>query len=132
KRIREDPEAVGAALARRDPQLRERLAEVLERDRAWRAATTEAERLRAQQRERSDAIAQARRAGDDVAGRREELKQTSARVKQLGDEARASQERLQATLALLPNVPAPDAAPGPDDEALREVGELPQLAFTPP
>jgi len=131
KRIREDSEAVGAALARRDPQLRERLAEVLERDRSWRAATTEAERLRAQQRERSEAIAQSRRAGEDVAGRLEELKQMSARVKQLGEEARASQERLQATLALLPNVPAPDAAPGPEDEVVREVGELPQLPFTP-
>ena len=131
KRIREDSEAVGAALARRDPQLRERLAEVLERDRSWRTATTEAERLRAQQRERSEAIAQSRRAGEDVAGRLEELKQMSARVKQLGEEARASQERLQATLALLPNVPAPDAAPGPEDEVVREVGEPPQLPFTP-
>ena len=64
KRIREDPEGMGAALARRDPRLSERLGEVLQRDREWRAATTEAEQLRAAQREGSEAIAAARRAGE--------------------------------------------------------------------
>jgi len=129
KRIREDPEGVRAGLARRDPQLGERLGEVLERDREWRAATTEAEQLRAAQREGSEAIAAARRAGEEVEGRLEELTQMSARVKQLGEEARSSQERLQAALALLPNVPADDAAPGPEDEVVREVGDIPQLGF---
>src|SRR5204863_6571167 len=32
-------------------------------------------------------------------------------------------------LALLPNVPADDAAPGPEDEVVREVGDIPQLGF---
>ena len=59
---------VGAALARRDPSLASVLDDVLARDEAWRAATTSAERMRAEQRERSESIAAAKRAGEDAEG----------------------------------------------------------------
>jgi seryl-tRNA synthetase len=131
KRIREDPDGVRAALARRDPELDSVLAGVLERDRRWREATTAAERLRAEQRERSQQIAEAKRAGTDVAAALGQMKELSARVKELAEQARASEEELTGQLALLPNLPDPDAAPGPEDELLREVGEIPLLDFPP-
>lgn len=131
RRIREDPDGVRAALARRDPQLGALLDEVLAKDVEWRSATTAAETLRAQQREQSERIAAGKRSGSDVTPELEELKQLSAEVKARAEQARLAEEELQATLALLPNLPDASAAPGPEDEVLREVGEVPTPAFTP-
>ncbi len=41
------------------------------------------------------------------------------------------QEQLQQALAPLPNLPDPSAAPGPEDELVRTVGEPPAFAFEP-
>jgi seryl-tRNA synthetase len=124
KRIREEPDAVKAALLRRDPGLSLALDAILELDRGWRAATSRAEELRAAQKARSEQIAQIKRAGEDATQALEEMKQLSAEVKELTEQARAAQEELQLALAPLPNLPDPTAAPGPEDELLREVGEI--------
>ncbi len=131
KRIREDPEGVRAALARRDPALGELLDEVIARDEQWRAATASAEAMRAQQREQSGQLAQASKRGEDVQERQEQMKQMSAQVKELTERARVAQEERQQALAALPNTPHPSAAEGPEDEVVREVGELPKLGFEP-
>jgi seryl-tRNA synthetase len=131
KRIREQPEAVKGALARRDPALADVLEEVLRMDREWRSATTAAERLRADQRERSERVAQAKRAGEDAQAELAALKRLSEQVKDLGERARASQQELQVTLATLPNLPDPTAAAGPDDEVIRVLGEPPAFSFSP-
>jgi seryl-tRNA synthetase len=131
KRIRDDPDGVRAALQRRDPELPATLEQVLAKDRSWRAATTASESLRAAQREHSEGVAAAKRAGADVAEELVRLKQMSAEVKDLTEQARAGQEELQAALALLPNLPDPSAAEGPDDDLVREVGEIPSFAFEP-
>jgi seryl-tRNA synthetase len=73
RRIRDDPEGVRAALARRDPALLALLEDVLVKDRGWREATTEAEALRARQRAHSDAVAAARRSGDEAQAQLAEL-----------------------------------------------------------
>jgi seryl-tRNA synthetase len=131
KLIREDPEAVKSALARRDPGLTDAIDAILDLDRQWRTATNRAEELRAEQKARSEQIAQAKRlphdgaqAGLDASQALGEMKQLSAEVKELGEQARAAQESLQSALAPLPNLPDPTAAPGPEDELVREVGEL--------
>ncbi|MCW3067707.1 MAG: seryl-tRNA synthetase [Solirubrobacterales bacterium] len=131
KRIREDPQGVSAALARRDPALAAAVEEILERDREWRAATTSAESLRAQQKARSEAFGAARAKGEDAVELRAEMQELSSQVKALGDQAAAAKQRLDALLAPLPNLPDPGAAPGPEDELVREVGAVPQLAFEP-
>jgi seryl-tRNA synthetase len=131
RRIREDPDGVRAALQRRDPRLSAALDEVLAKDLEWRSATTAAETLRAQQREHSERIAAGKRSGSDVAPELAQLKQLSAEVKARTEHARLAEEELQAALALLPNLPDPTAAPGPEDEVLREVGEIRELGFEP-
>jgi seryl-tRNA synthetase len=131
KRIRQDPDDVRAALQRRDPALAHALAEVLAKDEEWRGATAAAENLRAKQREQSEHIATAKKAGRDADAELARLKEMSAQVKELTERARVDQEHLQAALALLPNLPDPTAAPGPDDELIREVGEVATLAFPP-
>jgi seryl-tRNA synthetase len=129
RRIREDPDGVRAALRRRDPALDQTLTDVVELDAQWRRETTEAETLRARQREQSEEIARAKRGGDDAEDALAHMKQLSADVKSATERARAAEERLQATLLLLPNLPDPSAADGPEDEVVREVGQLPQFAF---
>src|SRR3954468_11778850 len=117
--IRRDPDSVRAALARRGDD--GRLDEVLELDEDWRAATASAERLRAEQKTASDAIAAAKRAGEDAGPLLERMRYMSAQVKSLTERARAAEERLQTTLATLPNLPDPTAAD--EDTVLRVVGE---------
>jgi seryl-tRNA synthetase len=131
KRIREDPDGVRAALARRDPELAQAIGEILQRDQQWRAATRAAEDLRAEQKARSDALGAARAGGEDGAELLAALKELSARVKELTEQARVAQEQLQQELARLPNLPDPSAASGPEDEVVRVIGETSQFAFEP-
>jgi seryl-tRNA synthetase len=117
--IRRDPDAVRAALARRGDT--SRLDEVLDLDEDWRAATAAAEQLRAEQKAASDAIAGAKRAGEDAGPVLERMRDMSAQVKALTERARQAEERLQSVLQTLPNLPDPTAA---DQEyTIREVGE---------
>ena len=120
-----------AALLRRDQALRAALEEVLAKDAEWRAATTAAETLRAEQREHSERIAAQKRGGADVEPELARMKQLSADAKARAEQARVAEQQLQASLALLPNLPDPSAAPGPGDDVLREVGEIPELSFEP-
>jgi seryl-tRNA synthetase len=119
--IRRDPDGVRAALARRGVD--ERLDAVLALDDEWRAATTSAERMRAEQKSASEQIAAAKRAGEDATPLRERTKDMSSEVKALTERARQAEEKLQTALAVLPNLPDPSAADD-GDEVLREVGEV--------
>jgi seryl-tRNA synthetase len=122
--IREDPDRVRAALARRGAEHAQAVEEILRRDAEWRAATARAEELRAEQKQRSETLGAARAGGEDVAERLAALKELSGQVKALTEQARAAQEQLQRELARLPNLPDPSAADGPEDELVREVGEI--------
>jgi seryl-tRNA synthetase len=124
KRIREEPQVVKDALARRDPEWALAVDAILILDQRWRAATAEAEELRAAQKARSEEIARAKRGGEDASHALAAMKELSAQVKELGEQARLAQEQLQRALVSLPNLPDPAAAPGPEDLLVREVGEI--------
>jgi seryl-tRNA synthetase len=125
--IRRDPDAVRAALARRGEE--GRLDEVLDLDEDWRASTASAERLRAEQKAASEAIAAAKRSGDDAEDVLSRMREVSAQVKALTEHARTAEERLRGALALLPNLPDPSASD--EDTVIREVGE-PRMPADPP
>jgi seryl-tRNA synthetase len=129
KRIRDDPDGVRAALGRRDPGLTEIVDRILQTDEAWRAATTSAEALRAEQKTRSEAFGAAKARGEDAPDLRAEMQQLSAQVKQFAEQAEQAKAELDALLARLPNLPDPSAAPGPEDELVREVGAVSKLDF---
>jgi seryl-tRNA synthetase len=130
KRIREDPDGVRAALARRGAGVADGLDRVLELDARRRQLLPELEGLRAEQNE---ANARIRSAAD--AGEREReieaMRGVAARAKQLEQELGEVELSLQAALAPLPNLPDSSAAPGPEDELVREVGAVPELDFQP-
>jgi len=131
RRIREDPEGVAGALARRAPALRELVAELLRADEQWREATTSAETLRAEQKARSKEFGAAKARGEDAPELREEMQRLSDEVKRCGEQAASAKERLDELIARLPNLPDATAADGPEDEELRRVGEPRALSFAP-
>jgi seryl-tRNA synthetase len=130
KRIREEPEEVRAALARRGADAADGLQQVIALDERRRALLPELEGLRAEQ---NDANARIRSAAD-VAERDREIaamRTVASRAKVLEQELGEVEADLQRALAPLPNLPDPSAAAGPEDELVREVGTIRELDFTP-
>jgi seryl-tRNA synthetase len=123
KLIRDDPELVRAALARRGQQAAAGLDAVLDLDARRRALIPTFEELRASRNAAADAIARAKRAGEDASGAIATQRVLSAREKQLSGELAEVEQQLQAALAPLPNLPDPSAAPGSEDELVKVVGE---------
>jgi seryl-tRNA synthetase len=130
RRIRDEPQEVRAALARRGEQAAGALDAVIELDARRRALLPEIEGLRAEQNQANERI----RAASDATAREREIEAmrgVAARVKQLERELAEVESRLDAALMPLPNLPDPSAAPGPEDEVERIVGEPPSFAFAP-
>ena len=130
RRIREEPAEVRAALSRRGEDAAAGLDEVIDLDRRRRALIPELEGLRAEQNEANGRI----RAAADAQERQREIdamKLVAARAKELDAELAEVDQALGAALAPLPNLPDPDAAPGPEDELVHERGEIRALSFQP-
>jgi seryl-tRNA synthetase len=130
KRIREDPDDVRSALARRGEQSAQALDEVIELDQARRRLLPELEGLRAEQNE-ANARIRSSPAGTEREQEIAAMREVSARAKQLEQQLADVDARLQAALAPLPNLPDPTAAPGPEDELVREAGTPRELSFQP-
>jgi seryl-tRNA synthetase len=127
--IRRDPEPVRAALARRGDGADGRLDAALALDARRRELLPEVEALRARQNETSQAIARAKRAGEDASGAIAEMQEVARRSRALGEELAGVESELAAAVATLPNPPDPTAADA--DEVLRAWGE-PRLPVQPP
>ncbi len=116
RRLREDPDAVREALARRGPDAAAAVDRVLAADERWRTLTAELETLRAEQNRASKG-----RRGAPTPEEREQLAALAARGRELSDAETAARAELDAELLSLPNLPAADS---PDeDTVIRTVGE---------
>jgi seryl-tRNA synthetase len=120
--LRDDPDGVKAALARRGVEAPE-VDAVLETDAAWRVEVKRAEDLRSEVKALSKQVGEAKKAGD--AARAEEL---SGRSRRLGEDERAAaaqadvlSEQVRTALLYLPNIPAEDAPDGIGEEDNVEV-----------
>jgi seryl-tRNA synthetase len=115
RRLRSEPDAVRAALARRgDPSLPESVDRVLALDERRRALLPELEELRA----RRNAMPKPKGGDDPVIA---EMRALREQEKTLSGELGSVEEQLAQAQAALPNIPADDAADA--DTVLREVGE---------
>ena len=120
--LRDDPAGVKAALGRRGVEEAE-VDAVLAADVARRAARTRFENLRAEVKELSRQVGQAKKAGDEA--RAEELRARSLQVgedeRAAAAEADAAEERVRTGLLYLPNIPAEDAPDGVGEDDNVEV-----------
>jgi seryl-tRNA synthetase len=121
KAIREDPDGVRAALARRRDGSDAVLDRVLALDARRRELLPEVEGIKAQQNKASQAIAAAKQEGGDASAAIAEMQQVARRGKALREELDGVQAELDEALASLPNPPDPAAAD--EDEVLYERGE---------
>ena len=130
KRIRDEPDAVRAALARRGEGIAGQVDGVLDLDGRRRELLPELEGLRAEQNE---ANARIRSAADAQEREREieAMRAVAARAKELEQELAVVDSALDAALAALPNLPDPTAAGGPEDELVREAGAVREMDFEP-
>jgi seryl-tRNA synthetase len=125
--IREDPEGVRSALARRGDEAG--LQRVIELDRRAREQRPQLEELAAARNRASEAIAAAKRAGEDAEAAIAEQRELGARQKELEQQVSELEAERQAALAALPNLPDPGAAD--EDTVVREVGEAKMPVATP-
>jgi seryl-tRNA synthetase len=110
KSIRNDPQPVLDALARRKDGSDDRLKEALELDARRREILPRSEELSAKQNAANDAIASAKRDGGDASAAIDEMKKISAENKQLKEELANVDELLATVQGSLPNPPDPSAA----------------------
>jgi seryl-tRNA synthetase len=121
RRLRAEPDAIRAALARRGDASESRVGEVLALDERRREILPEIEDLRARKNAASEQIAQAKKAGEDAAEAIAAMREVGSREKSLNGELADVDEKLRSTMAALPNPPQADA---PDaDTVIRTVGE---------
>ena len=129
KRIRDEPDAARAALARRGAA--ESLDELLALDARRRELLPRVEEGRARRNEVSDEIAAAKRSGEDAEARIGEMRELGGEIKRLEGELAEVETRRDELAATLPNLPHPDAPDGGEDDAvtMREVGDRPTFDF---
>jgi seryl-tRNA synthetase len=114
---------VKAALARRGTDgVADAVDQVLAADERWRALTTRAEELKAEQNAAGKQVGELKRAGEDASvamARSTELKE---QVGPAEDEARLAKAELDTLLVTLPNLTDP-STPEKEEEVIRQVGE---------
>jgi seryl-tRNA synthetase len=134
KRLRQEPDAVRAALARRlDSSLDAAVSDLLALDAERRALLTRVETLKAQRNSASDEVARRKKAGQPADELLAVLKTSSEEVKSLDAQVRTIDERLEHELLRVPNLPH---AGVPDGDAsanrvVRTWGEAPSFSFEP-
>lgn len=127
KLVREDPARLDAALARRGAETGSaRLADL---DSARRSSQTRLQSLQEMRNQRSRAIGEAKRSGDEVGAQRlqDEVTALKAEMAELEERERAQDAALNAALASLPNILDDDVPDGPDESAnveFRRWGEV--------
>lgn len=128
--LRNDPESVASALARRGFEFDAAAYRALEEQR--KAQQTRAEELQAERNQRSKAIGKAKAAGEDIEPLKEAVAGLGAQLDEAKTELEALQTRLTDIQSGLPNLPdaaMPDGEDETDNAVIRHWGEPPSFAF---
>ena len=132
KLIRQEPEKVKAALARRKEE--DKIDELLKLDSQRRDVLYEAEQLKSKQNAVSKDIPRIKKEGGDVAPIFEEMKKLSEEIKALDAKTREIEETIESMMLRIPNLPNPSVPDGDtdeDNEQIRTFGEPTKFDFEP-
>ncbi len=131
--LRESPDSIRAALARRGGKTDETLDEVLRLDEERRGLLQRAEKLKAERNQASEEVARRKREQIDAADLIAQLKGVSDAIKQLDQQVRVVEQDLEEHMLLLPNPPLPELPDGDEsaNAVVRSWGEPPSLQFSP-
>jgi seryl-tRNA synthetase len=130
--IRDHPAEFDRGLARRGLPLR--TDEILELDRAWRAAETRAQEAQARRNNIARDIGAAKKRGEDIAPLLRQVAEDKDAEAAFAADAARLRAAIDEILAGLPNLPADDVPDGRDETAnllLRREGEPPRFNFAP-
>lgn len=132
KLIRQEPEAVAAALAKRGGEFP--IQQVLDTDATRRALVHEMELLRAEQNQASEAIGAAKKAKQDASEAIAAMKAIKEKIAALEERVRIADAELADLLLGIPNLPDASLPEGQDEAYNREErawGEIPRFSFEP-
>lgn len=132
KLIRQEPDKVKAALARRKEE--DKIDELLSLDQRRRDVLYEAEQLKSKQNAVSKEIPKIKKEGGDVAPIFAEMKELSEKIKGHDAELRELDEAIHALMLRIPNIPNPTVPDGDTDEdnvEIRRFGEPTKFNFEP-
>ncbi len=130
--LRNDPEAVKAALAKRgDPSLADAVDQVLAIDEERRRAIGEVEDLKARRNEDSRKIGELKRRGEDAQALILAMREVGERIGALDAVVSGSDARIRDILLGVPNAPMDAVPPGGEEDnvLVREWGEKPAFPF---
>jgi len=133
RRIRQEPELVKAALAKRDPQLALAVDQILELDEVRRAGLGEVNDLKAERNRVSKEIGELKRAAQDASAIVEEMRRVGDRISEIDERVGAAEATIDEILLGLPNTPL-DAVPAGGEDAnvvVRTHGAPATFAFEP-
>lgn len=131
--IRESPDSIRAALARRGGDVGGTLDEVLRLDEERRSLLQRAEKLKAERNRASEEVARRKRERADAAELIAQLKGVSDTVKELDQQVRAVEAALEEQMLLLPNLPLAELPNGDESAStvVRSWGQAPAFGFAP-
>ncbi|MBI4502954.1 MAG: serine--tRNA ligase [Gemmatimonadetes bacterium] len=128
--LRESPEQVRAAIARRGGQHGPLLDSIIQLDQRRRETLQKVEKLKAERNTASEVVARRKRAQEDAGGTLAGLRELSEEIKRLDDEERTLDAELHERLLQLPNLPLSEVPDGgaAANRVVRTWGEIPKLA----
>lgn len=135
RQIRENPDDVVAALARRGGDksgLQQIVDTLMELDAQRRERVTQTQELEAERNTTSKQIGRKKKAGEDTSEIEALVREISVKIKELGGEAAALEEEQSGLLLTLPNLPnadIPDGADESDNPEVRSFGEPTKFDF---
>jgi seryl-tRNA synthetase len=133
RRIREEPDVVREALAKRDPELSGAVDQILSLDEERRAALGEVNELKAERNRTSKLIGELKRKGEEAGELVENMRLVGEHIGQLDDRVAIADQAIEAILLELPNTPL-DAVPAGGEEnnvVVATHGEPADFSFTP-
>lgn len=133
RRIREEPDVVRRALAKRDPGLGAAVTEILALDEDRRAALGEVNDLKAERNRTSKLIGELKRKGEEAGELVTSMREVGERIGALDERVGAAEGRIEAILLEMPNTPLDQVPEGGEDHnvVLSIRGEAAHFAFTP-